>query len=344
MLIRRSRESIGLRRRFAAIAENAKRAIFLHSGFRTGSTWFWSRFREAANTCAFYEPFNDGLADLRPDTLPTAVENGASLKHPALKRPYFDEYRALLRPTGGVAFYDSGMALTNYFETGPNPSQQRYVAHLTQHAWDNGKIPVLGFCRSLGRVPWFRQYFSAINIVTLRKPWNRWVSYRQQTLQTDNPYFELCTYLIALVGQGDRRYRRFFEELPLPPLSADPNASSEQALREHFDGLDAEQRLRIFLRVFVLEMMIALRHADHVVDLERMTVDAEYRSETTEMLRTATGLADLSFDDCALPDHSASADASFQAHLEEARTRLFDYVAESAPPAPLDQTLTGSLP
>jgi hypothetical protein len=251
----------------------------------------------------------------------------------------------LLRPTGGVAFYDSSMALTNYFETGPNPAQQRYVAHLTQHAWDNGKIPVLGFCRSLGRVPWFRQYCSAVNIVTLRKPWNRWVSYRQQTRQNGNPYFELCSYLIALVGQGDRRYGAFFEGLPLPPLSADPNASSEQALREHFDGLDTEQRLRIFLRVFVLEMMIALRHADHVVDLERMTIDAEYRSATTEMLRIATGLADLCFDDCALPDHSALADASFQVCLEEARTRLLDYVAEPALRTAFSgQTLTGPLP
>jgi hypothetical protein len=91
--------------------------------------------------------------------------------------------------------------------------------------------------------------------------------------------------------------------------------------------------------------MIALRHADHVVDLERMTIDAEYRSATTEMLRIATGLADLCFDDCALPDHSALADASFQVCLEEARTRLLDYVAEPALRTAFSgQTLTGPLP
>jgi hypothetical protein len=75
-------------------------------------------------------------------------------------------------------------------------------------------------------------------------------------------------------------------------------------------------------------MMIALRHADHVVDLERMTGDADYRTEITEELRRATGLADLCFSDCALPDHSGSADPMFRTCLDEARSLLVKYLAE----------------
>jgi hypothetical protein len=305
------------------MAQNSRPAVFLHSGFRTGSTWFWSCFRRAANTCAFYEPFHEGLADLHPDTLSVAIgDGGTRLRHPTVDAPYFEEYRPLLRPTGGVAFYDGAMALSDYFYIGPNPPQHRYLAYLMQHAWDNGKAPVLGFCRSLGRVPWLRQHFSAINIVTLRKPWNRWVSYRQHRTRSGNPYFELCSYVIAVVGRNGQ-YRSFFEDLPLPP------ASAEQPLGVYFETLNEEQRLRIFLRVYVLEMMIALRGADHVVDLERMTSDADYRTATTEELRRATGLADLSFSDCALPDHDRSADPMFQVCLNEARTRLVNYLAEA---------------
>jgi hypothetical protein len=320
------------------MTENSQPAVFLHSGFRTGSTWFWNCFRRAANTCAFYEPFHEGLAELHPDTLGTATGDGTRLRHPTVDAPYFEEYRPLLRPSGGVAFYDGRMALEDYFYIGPNPPQHRYVAHLMQHAWDNGNTPVLGFCRSLGRVPWLRQHFSAINIVTTRKPWNRFVSYREHRIRSGNPYFELCAFVIAVVGRNGA-YGPFFEDLPLPPPSA------EQPLGVYFETLNEEQRLRIFLRVYVLEMMIALCHADHVVDLERMTSDPDYRTEITEELRKATGLADLSFSDCALPDHGGSADPMFQACLDEARTRLVNHLAEveSARSAP-DSVLQEKVP
>jgi hypothetical protein len=302
--------------------QNSRPAVFLHSGFRTGSTWFWNCFRRAANTCAFYEPFHESLAELHPDTLPTTIGDGRThLGHSTVDAPYFEEYRALLRPTGGVAFYEGAMAFEDYFYTGPNPPQHRYLTHLMQHAWGNGKTPVLGFCRSLGRVPWLRQNFSAINIVTLRKPWNRWMSYRQHRIRTGNPYFEMCAFVTAVVGRNGQ-YGPFFADLPLPPPSA------EEPLGVYFETLNEEQRLRVFLRVYVLEMMIALRDAEHVVDLERMSSDADYRAETTEVLRSVTGLADLSFSNCALPDHGVSADPMFQACLDEARTRLVNYLAE----------------
>jgi hypothetical protein len=39
--------------------------IFLHSGFRTASTWVWSRFRANTGTLSYYEVFNERLG--RPD-------------------------------------------------------------------------------------------------------------------------------------------------------------------------------------------------------------------------------------------------------------------------------------
>jgi hypothetical protein len=58
------------------MTDNSRPAVLLHSGFRTGSTWFWNCFRRAANTCAFYEPFHECLAELHPDTFETTVANG----------------------------------------------------------------------------------------------------------------------------------------------------------------------------------------------------------------------------------------------------------------------------
>src|SRR5262249_21846978 len=40
----------------------AEPAVFLHGGWRCGSTYIWSRFRDCAGTLCFYEPFHEILA------------------------------------------------------------------------------------------------------------------------------------------------------------------------------------------------------------------------------------------------------------------------------------------
>ena len=72
---------------------SAAGSIFLHSGFRSGSTWFWHRFREARGTLAYYEPFHEKLAQL---SLAHVSEFGPQhwpSGHPELAAPYFAEYR-----------------------------------------------------------------------------------------------------------------------------------------------------------------------------------------------------------------------------------------------------------
>jgi hypothetical protein len=313
-------------------------AIFLHSGFRSGSTWFWHRFRKAAETYAYYEPFHETLASLRLDPSGSAAAGGpVHLRHPGLDAPYHEEYRPLLRPTGGLPFYDTSMAIQRYFDTGPNPEQHRHVDTLVRHARDQGKVPVLGFCRSLCRVGWFRAYCPGLNIVTLRHPWNRFLSYHEQTTGHRNTYFAFFAYSVAVIGRRHRRYGAVFAGLDLPDLAALAGSNPGVAIRAAFDALGPEQRLQIFLRVFVLDMMLARRHADLVVDLDRMTRDAAYRAATTETLRSATGLADLSFHDCALPDHGEP-NARFRSYLAEAQAAIYrSYLTEPVPPLGRDR-------
>jgi len=265
--------------------------IFLHCGFRSGSTWFWHRFRRTREAYAYYEPFHETLASLRLDSLPTsAAEGPPHLRHPLLNAPYHAEYRALLRQTGGVPFYELRMALLNYFDTGPDAAQLNYIELLMRHAQDRNRVPLLGFCRSLGRVGWFREYCPGINIVTLRAPWNRWMSYHRQTSVHGNSYFEFMAFSIALIGRRHGRYRPCFAGLALPELENRAGGDLGTRARNAFDALDERERLRIFLRVFVLEMWIATRHADHVVDLDRLGAEPAYCAAVTETLRAASGL------------------------------------------------------
>lgn len=302
--------------------------VFLHSGFRSGSTWFWHRFRAAHGTAAYYEPFHEVLARLTPEELPRFGAERWASGHPRLEAPYFEEYRGLLRPEGGVARYDTRFAAAAYYATGPDEAQARYIRGLADHARAAGKLPVFGFCRSLGRVPWFAALGEGINIVTWRNPWDQWVSCCDQALQRQNWYFLFRFVLFASFGRGEPRVAPFFAGLDLPPAPEGIAAAELATLLAYFEAASLDALFRIFLRVYMLDMLIALHHADAVIDLDALSADAEDRHEVAHALREMTGLADLALDDCALPRHGPRQDAPYAARIEEA----LDFLAgEGAP-------------
>ncbi|HXY99693.1 MAG TPA: hypothetical protein VEI03_06805 [Stellaceae bacterium] len=293
-------------------------ALFLHSGFRSGSTWFWHRFRETRGTHAYYEPFHELLASLTLDALPRFGPQRWASGHPGMDAPYFTEYRDLLRPEGGVRLYQTRFAAEAYYETGPEEAQARYIRSLVDHAQDAGKVPVFGFCRSLGRVPWFRALGEGINIVTWRNPWDQWMSCRNQAAVQQNWYFLFRFVLFASFGGRHPRFAPFFAGLDLPPAPEGITTAQLGALLAYFEAADFATLFSVFLRVYMLDMLIALDHADYVVDLDALSADAGHRRDVTAALRALTGLADLSFEDCSLPRCEPANEAAYAARLEAA--------------------------
>ncbi len=275
--------------------------VFLHSGFRSGSTWFWSRFRAAANTCAYYEPFNEALGNLKTADVFTRNVMSPYSGHPALAAPYYADYVPLLRLQGGVGGFTPDLPYNNYYDDGPKPDQLAYLQGLVAHARQQGRVPVFGFSRSCCRVPWMRDFALGRHILAFRNPRDRWLSYHRQYQTFNNPYFEYMAYLIAAIGFYSGVYAGFFEELPFLELSDIPVANRGPALVAYFMTLSEHQRCRMFLRVFAIDMLVALPRADLVVNLDRLTAEIDYRADRTARLRTITGLPDLSFEDCALP-------------------------------------------
>jgi hypothetical protein len=293
-------------------------AIFLHSGFRSGSTWFWHRFREAGGTHAYYEPFHEVLAMLSAEALSEFGPQHWGSGHPGLAAPYFAEYRHLLRPEGGVRRYETRLAAEAYYETGPDEAQAGYIRGLADHARQAGKLPVFGFCRSLGRVPWFAALGQGINIATWRNPWDQWVSCHDQAAVQQNWYFLFRYVLFACFGARHPRLGSFFSGLELPPAPEGIATAQLATLLAYFDAANMETLFRIFLRVYMLDTLISLDQADYTVDLDALSDDPERRREVASELRELTGLADLSFEDCALPRHGARQDADYSARIEEA--------------------------
>ncbi|TGS69684.1 hypothetical protein, partial [Mesorhizobium sp. M8A.F.Ca.ET.181.01.1.1] len=91
-----------------------------------------------------------------------------------LEAPYFDEYKAFLREgTRGVSGYRRTFS-TDRFSEQPDaefPALQSYLRSLCEHSAQQGRVPVLKFCRSSGRVQWLRHAFAdAMHVGVLRNP------------------------------------------------------------------------------------------------------------------------------------------------------------------------------
>ena len=74
---------------------NTQRPVFIHSQFRTGSTWLWNKFRQDARNCCYYEPFHQDLVKLeprRPYLWSHDQETTRALRHPDLDKNYLAEY------------------------------------------------------------------------------------------------------------------------------------------------------------------------------------------------------------------------------------------------------------
>ncbi|MTJ83017.1 MAG: hypothetical protein F8N37_18695 [Telmatospirillum sp.] len=323
-------------------------AVYLHSAFRSGSTWFWNRFRVEPGVMAFYEPFNEKLSSLTGWAIAIDTPGRWNSRHPVLAAPYNAEYKPLLRPGGGVRLFEDRFSYAGYFDTGADEPLARYLDGLAGHARQSGALPVFGFCRSQARVPWFQRYRPGLQVTTVRNPWDQWASYHLMALETGSAYFEFRAFLAATIGRGHRDVSRHFADLHLPPLGDEAGESDEACLEAFFVAADTALRFRIFLRVYILDSFRALAHADLVVDLDKMSGDAAYRARMTSDLRVLTGLPTLSFEDCALPRHPPLPDADYKGGLEEALQvldRLTDGPSTAAEPqaAAARETVRGLL-
>lgn len=299
------------------------RAIFLHSAFRSGGTWFWHRFRQCRGTYAYCEPLNahlDGLTATNiGDYRPASWASG----HPDGIGAYYAEYAPLLGQDGGVALYEPRFGIETYFQVDADPGLERYIGMLIDYGHQVRKLPVLGLSCTLGRVAWFRRCFDGVNIVTWRNPRDQWMSSHRQWLDHAHYNFEVHYLLVAYLGRLMAPHADFFEGLP--PIPSPDRIMPSMPLFAERDGV--ADRFRIFLRVFMYDTLLSIEHADAAVDMEQLSGSPAYRADTTARLRDICGLPGLSFEDCNLPRHDFSDDADYGALLAEGLAFLGAFAA-----------------
>jgi hypothetical protein len=276
-------------------------AIFLHSGWRTGSTYLWHKFRQAPGTLAFYEPFHELLGG-RADRLGSLRPAGTS-HHPRLTAPYFAEYQPLVEGNAVRSFLPEFSYRRFFLEPDqPDPELRCYLEQLLDRAAGLGRIPVLGFSRSLGRTGWLKRAVPSHNLLITRDPRRQWASILHQKNRYGIPYFFENQFLICGQNRDHPRLRPLIAVYDIPLVRTSSTFNDMAAYHRLLDGVGDGNGYLVFYYLWLITHLSAREHADLVIDVDRLAADPACRQETAAAIRARTGLA-LSFEDADTTSH-----------------------------------------
>jgi hypothetical protein len=252
---------------------------------------------------AFHEPFHETLGHLTEGVIGNMRAEGWASGHPGLEAPYFAEYAPLLQQPLGVRGFQGRFAYEDYYALDPDlvAPQRAYLQTLLDLAAAHDKRAVLGFCRSLGRLPWLvKEFPDALHVRLHRDPVSQWISGFQQFTRSDNAYFLAGYVVIAATAYGQPYLQAVCRDLGIPAApSPDPLAAYGFYL-----GWVREQTplllFRVFWHVHQLSLLRAGDLAHLVIDMDRLGTQ-EYRDGVVESL-AAYGIQ-ASFDDASTPLH-----------------------------------------
>lgn len=248
--------------------------VFLHSSWRTSSTWLWSCFRRSESTVAYVEIFHETLASLESSQIAKLTPGSWPSGHPA-GAPYLLEFLPLLTPQGGVARYRASMAIESFVPAAGlagdlSREEVEYVDMLIGHARRLDRQPVLADTRTLGRLGALKRQFGGIHILLHRNLLHQWASYSRLAYE-GNTFFLLMIKNIIEFGQHDPFLRDLRQLYPLGP----PDCRSEN----------------YFMAFLLLHLYLythAFAHASMAIDVTRLARNADYRRKIQRRIRKQT--------------------------------------------------------
>jgi hypothetical protein len=176
-------------------AEAGAPPLFVHSSWRTSSTWLWAKLRRAPTTFAYGEIFHERLERLTIDQLRESDFSRWNSNHPE-SAPYFLEFAQLIERDGAMRGYDRSMAFERFIpEDGLagslSAAERAYIEGLIEHAYSRRKIPVLTDTRTLGRFAALAEAFPGRHVLLVRNAFHQWGSYAEQWAQGNNYFLDM---------------------------------------------------------------------------------------------------------------------------------------------------------
>lgn len=278
---------------------NQSSPIFIHSLWRTGSTYIWSKFRQNKNCYCYYEPFNELLLNSQRSALDTLFCNVAErMSHSMLEKEYF--YESPLLKEGGNAFFRKSFPYDDYClsEDQQHPKLKRYIKYLVDHAYSKNRTPVMQFCRSSLRAKWLKKNFKSVNIYLLRFPRAQWKSY----LSASEKYFDPATFLIAGKNRFSNLIKPLLDVVAVPYFDNDDIVKELKFYSDKLGEYSLQERYFVFYYIWLVSLLEVIPLCDLIIDMDLMSQSSNIRNDVEDFLKKYSITVD--FHDCNIGQYS----------------------------------------
>ncbi|HSJ87914.1 MAG TPA: hypothetical protein VK909_11950, partial [Anaerolineales bacterium] len=163
--------------------------IFIHSLFRSGSTYVYNAIKRTERFYIYHEPFHEVIANLPTEWADFANRTSQLkdlLRHDFLSGGYFDEYAPLLEEI--KQNFSPDFSYKYYFldEQDDAPPLKSYLDGLMK---GSPRKPVFQCTRTSGRISWIKKNYPSKHIFLARNPWDQWFSYKVDAYISQTPQF-----------------------------------------------------------------------------------------------------------------------------------------------------------
>lgn len=294
--------------------------LFIHSMFRTGSTYLWRKLNYSPGTKCYYEPLHEILSRPTSKEDLSKFDKTTRSYHQRLNssESFWSNYKDVLDANGGVELYQTSFAYHRYSDSfnQTNKDLKQYIDNLIRNCGQ--AKPILQFNRTALRQKWFKENYSdSINIYLVRNPRHQFASYYESYKKSKGGGFlrtELMIASLSLESESFKGIKHYVPSLREPDRSL--NAFQ---LFSYFDEaiqkFSLEELYLIFLWHWITALLEAFRYSDIIIDCSELSDNLIYQHEVA--LYFLKNYIYLDLTDCSLPVRNSPLSVSKCNELEK---------------------------
>lgn len=262
--------------------------IFVHSLWRSGSTYIFQVFRrsDGAYWC-YQEPIHEEavLGENDPERLLRSDKDlGRYLRHPELDKPYFQELYEIHSSWSGLV--KKSILYDEYFYSVCSDALSCYLKSLIAAA--RGR-PVIQECRTSNRIGAIKKAMGGVHLYLWRNSWDQWWSFKCAD------YFDVVAQLAVNASEHPSVIGKLRKEIGF----ADFHNESIVDEIKYFEmrRLSADDSYLVFFVLWCLAWFEAKRYSDFSINIDKLTESEEYRIEVLNELKQF-GIDNINLSDC----------------------------------------------
>jgi hypothetical protein len=278
----------------SAEAINIAEPVFVHSLWRTGSTYVFDVFRRSESGYFCYqEPIHEFV--LQKENHPASlldVGAGASelLRHPKLDRPYMQEIYETHNFWKGII--TKSMIYDEYFCEENSPALSAYLSALIAGA--HGR-PVIQECRTSNRIGAIKKACGGKHLYLWRNPRDQWWSFKATS------YFDAVVQMILNTRHHPAAIANLREQIGFLEVHHDDIA--HEIFHFELRPLSATDSYLSFFMIWALGWLSGQAHSDIDINMDHMSNVEAYREQKLDEL-ARIGIDGVDFSDCHIPNTS----------------------------------------